>query len=317
MIARTDPAGTGLQSADGAWALRRYEEIRSRLPAASFPASSHAIDNLGDLLDEIDVFVLDGFGVLNVGQGAVPGAIERMARLRDAGKQLFVLTNGATLPKAGAVAKYQRLGFVLEADEIISSRDALARGLSSYDRGLRWGAAATPASELEQRASNAVLLSDDEEAYVDVDAFFLLSALDWNPRRQKLLEQALSERWRPVLVGNPDLVAPYEWGLSFEPGYYEHLLGDRFAASQADRLPHFYGKPFANAFEIVAERIRRGVAPERIAMVGDSLHTDILGGAVMGWRTVLITGHGLVKNLPVEQWLETTGIRPDFVASTT
>ena len=317
MIARPDPRSLGMNTADATWALQRYEEVRPRLPEATFPVSSRLIHDLGDLLDEIDVFVLDGFGVINVGQGAVPGALERMASLRAAGKQLFVLTNGATLPKAGAVAKYQRLGFDFDADEVISSRDALARGLAGYESRLRWGAAATPASELEQLVPDAVLLEDDEEAYADADAFFLLSTLDWKPDRQQLLERALSSRWRPVLVGNPDLVAPYEWGLSFEPGYYAHQIADRFADAHVDQLPRFYGKPFANAFELVAEGIRPGVPPERIAMIGDSLHTDILGGAVMGWRTVLITGHGLVKNLPVEQWIAETGIRPDFIARTT
>lgn len=309
--------GGGVKGAGGEWALRRYQEVRSRLPEAVFPVSSEAIDDVGDLLDQIDVFVLDGFGVLNVGQGAVPGAIERMKSLRDAGKQLIVLTNGATLPKTGAVAKYQRLGFEFAPDEVVSSRDALARGLTDYDAGLRWGAAATPASELGQLASHAVLLDDDERAYDQVDGFFLLSALDWNASRQQLLERALRRRWRPVLVGNPDLVAPYEWGLSFEPGYYGHWIADAFAEASDDQLPRFYGKPFANAFELVAERIRPAVAPERIAMVGDSLHTDILGGAVMGWRTVLVTDHGLLKNLSIEHWLMKTGIRPDFIARTT
>jgi hypothetical protein len=88
---------------DAVWACRRYEEIRHRLPSARFPAATRERDNLGDLLGDIDVFVLDGYGVLNVGTGAVPGAVARMAALRAAGKRLFVLTNGATYPHAQTV----------------------------------------------------------------------------------------------------------------------------------------------------------------------------------------------------------------------
>ena len=96
---------------DADWACRRYEEIRSRLPMARFPETSRRIGDLDDLIDEIDVFVLDGYGVLNVGARVVAGAPERVAILRAASKRLFVLTNGASYPAARTVERYRRLGF--------------------------------------------------------------------------------------------------------------------------------------------------------------------------------------------------------------
>ena len=58
---------------DADWACRRYEEIRARLPKARFPETSRRIGDLGDLIAEIDAFVLDGYGVLNVGARGVAG----------------------------------------------------------------------------------------------------------------------------------------------------------------------------------------------------------------------------------------------------
>jgi len=116
---------------------------------------------------------------------------------------------------------------------------------------------------------------------------------------------------RPVLVGNPDLVAPWPEKLSIEPGSYAHDLQDHEVA-----VPEFYGKPFDNAFAIVRETLQ-GIAPERIAMVGDTLHTDILGGAQTGWKTVLITGHGLLRDQDVEAAIQRSGIRPDYIVPTT
>ena len=52
-------------------------------------------------------------------------------------------------------------------------------------------------------------------------------------------------------------------------------------------------------------------------MVGDTLHTDVLGGAAAGWRTVLVTGLGLVRELDVEAAIRESGIRPDFIVETT
>ena len=114
-----------------------------------------------------------------------------------------------------------------------------------------------------------------------------------------------------MLVGNPDLVAPFSDAFTREPGLYAHALADAGVAN-----PAFFGKPFGNAFEIVKESLR-DVDPERIAMVGDTLHTDILGGAAAGWKTVLITGLGLMRDLDVEKGIATANIRPDYIVSTT
>jgi len=293
------------------WACRRYEEIRCRLPVTQFPRTSRRIRDLGDLIEEIDVFVLDGFGVLNVGQTAVPGAPERVAALRAAGKRVLVLTNGAGHPVGHSVEKYRGLGFDFPAADIVSSRDALARALAGRSE-MFWGVAAIEQSGIGELAPKAIRLLDDPADYRAVDGFVLLSAGDWNRARQDLLLGALRARPRPVLVGNPDLVAPREDGLSIEPGFYAHEIADL-----TDCAPEFFGKPFSNVFDLVRERIGPGVPQHRIAMVGDTPHTDILGGASMGWRTVLVLDHGLLKGIPAGSLDRLSDIRPDFIADTT
>ena len=296
---------------DAGWVCRRYEEIRSRLPGAQFPETSRRIRDLGDLIGEIDVFVLDGYGVLNVGARVVAGAPERVAALRAAGKRLFVLTNGASYPAARTVERYRRLGFDFAPEEIVSSRDALAKALAGRQE-LRWGFAAIEESAIGELARHGVRLGDDPDEYDDADGFVLLGTGDWNRARQDLLLGSLRARPRPVLVGNPDLVAPREDGLSIEPGFYAHEIADL-----TDCAPEFFGKPFSNVFDLVRERIGPGVPQHRIAMVGDTPHTDILGGASMGWRTVLVLDHGLLKGIPAGSLDRLSDIRPDFIADTT
>lgn len=303
--------GSAPGRADAAWACRRYEEVRPRLPGARFPGETRTVRNLGDLLDRIDVFVLDGYGVLNIGTDPVPGALARIAQLRAAGKRLLVLTNGATYPHPRTVARYTRLGYDFTATEVISSRDALARALAARERR-RWGFAATPDSGIAELAPGAMLLGDDPAAYAAAAGFVLLSTGDWTRARHELMVAALRAHRRPVLVGNPDLVAPREDGLSLEPGCYAHEIADRTGI-----MPEFFGKPFGNVFALAAERIGPEVPPRRIAMVGDTPHTDILGGAAMGWRTVLVHGHGLVKDMSLAQIAALSDIRPDFIAETT
>ena len=53
--------------------------------------------------DAVRAFVPDGLGVLNVGAGPIEGAVERVARMRAAGKRVIMLTSAATQPLLGAL----------------------------------------------------------------------------------------------------------------------------------------------------------------------------------------------------------------------
>jgi len=292
-------------------AVARYIEIASRLPTARFPERSIAAANLEAMADQVDAFVLDGFGVLNVGAEPVPGAQQSLDNLRARGKALRVLTNGATFPSSRTTEKYLNWQMNFQASEVVSSRDALAVRLSNEPVERLWGFVALAESQLDQLNVNHVLLEDDPELYDRVDGFVLLGAGAWTWQRQELLRSALSKNTRPVLVGNPDLVAPHAQAFSEEPGLFAHDLADAGLAS-----PEFFGKPFSNAFALAAETLIE-YAPDRIAMVGDTLQTDILGGAAFGWRTVLVTDHGLLRGMDVEAQIEESGIRPDFIVPTT
>lgn len=295
---------------DAARACARYEAVRARLPAARFPARAARARSLAEIAEAIDVFVLDGFGVLNVGERAVPGAVERIAALQAAGKRCVVLTNGATLPTRIARKKYDRFGFAFGPEDVVSSRDAMAAAVAARPPML-WGFAATEDAAIEEIAPGALLLGDDPEPYERAEAFALLSANAWTPARQALLLGSLKARPRPVVVGNPDLVAPREDGLSLEPGFFAHEIADATGVA-----PAFYGKPFPEVFAIAAARIGAH-DPARVAMVGDTLHTDILGGAARGWRTVLVLNHGLLRTLDADRLIGESGIVPDFVVETT
>ena len=54
----------------------------------------------------------------------------------------------------------------------------------------------------------------------------MIGSATWSEARQDRLEAALGQTPRPVLVGNPDIVAPRATGFSVEPGYYAHRLAD-------------------------------------------------------------------------------------------
>jgi len=292
-------------------AFARYEAIRPRLPTATMPEKSLSLPNLSAVADHVDGFLLDAFGVLNVGETAIPGAVARMADLRTRGKRLCVLSNAASYPRAALLAKYHRLGFDFTAEEVVSSRDAAVARLDSV-LPLRplWAAISTGADGFEDIPARVESLLDDETLLDRAEGFLFLSSIRWTPDWHAALAAALDRRPRPLIVANPDLVAPTETGLSLEPGLFAHDLIDRLGLPVV-----WFGKPFGHAFGDALHRL--DLPPARVAMVGDTLHTDVLGGAGAGMRSVLVTGHGLFAGHDAGRFIRSSGLVPDFLIPTT
>lgn len=293
---------------DAQWAFERYEQLRSRLPQATPRGAAEERVHLGELMDRFDVFVFDSFGVLNVGEKPILGAADRVRMLRDAGKRAYILTNAATAPLASLPSKYESLGFQFDMDEIVSSRAILAAALCQIKIEGRWLAIA-PDEALVQELGVPMELFDDTERDADgVGGILFMSSQTMTESAFDKLADIIRGRSLPLLVGNPDLVAPRVHGFSLEPGYYAHKLADELGA-----IPEFFGKPYPNAFDVIKKRLEPGVPHARVAMIGDTLHTDILGGAAAGFGTVLVTQHGVLKDLDVSGCISRSGISPDYI----
>ena len=292
----------------GEEAFLHYEHVRGRLPNARFENESVQARNLLEIADNFDVFVFDAYGVLNIGNTPITSSPACIEQLRKMGKTVFVLSNGASYAAEASVAKFEGLGFDFSAEEIVSSRIAAERALAEHGDNITWGAMAKADYSSGEIPQPTVKLADDPEIYDAVTGFLFLSTLDWNESRQQILDVSFKKNPRPILVANPDIVSPREDHFGMEPGYVAHRLIEKFDANT-----EFYGKPFPSVFDIVDERLDRGIDKNRICMIGDTLHTDILGGAAHGWRTILVTDHGMFKGLDAERYIERSGIVPDYI----
>ena len=294
--------------------IRIYEALRGQMPAArSVPGGPRRTSRLADILPHFDALVLDGFGVSNIGGSLIDGILDFLDEAEARGIAVMVLTNGAGQGADASWQKYRNWGLDLARAQVVSSRDSLEAAWPSLADG-RVVAALGPAARPLGVGRELTLPSDGDGLFDRATAFAFLGSAGWTEDHQQRLEQALGRGGCELLVANPDVSAPVEGGFTAEPGYWAAR-----AAQATGILPRWYGKPHGPSFDLVLDRMAahygRLFDRRRVAMIGDSLHTDILGGGAAGMQTVLLTGYGLFAAGGADDMIDACGITPDWVVA--
>jgi len=223
-----------------------------------------------------------------------------------------VVTNGASNNTFKKRDQLSDLGLEFSDDEIISSRDAAEIFLSFNQPEGPIGILGNIGNNFKIPNIDCVELEQDYSMFDQMKSFIMLGSLKWDPVWQEMLLNSLKDNPRPLFVANPDLVAPHETKFSIEPAYYISLL-----IKNGVHLPFWLGKPFPTIFEIALNRINelsgRHIPLSRIGMVGDTLHTDILGANSFGLKSILMTKYGLLRESNVGEIIKRTNIVPDYI----
>ena len=314
----TDPlAGLSIPSADSVVLddiIAMYEALRPYTPPACPPlVAPRETARLVDILPHVDALVLDGFGVINVGANRIDGIVEFFEAAAAQQVAVSVLTNGAGQGADASYAKYRDWGLPIARQQVVSSRDSLEAELPTII-GNRHVASLGPMAR-PLGVAGELTFANDPDLFERADCFAFLGSAGWNESLQSRLEAALSRGGVELLVGNPDISAPLGGAFSAEPGYWA------LRAMQATGVrPRWYGKPHHDAFDLVLARLEatkgRSFDRTRVAMVGDSLHTDVLGARAAGLQAVLLTGYGLFSEGGAHDMIRSCGIVPDWIVAT-
>ena len=290
-----------------------YESMRDFFP--KYQENNQEIilaPRLENILDNFDALLLDAFGVLNVGSSLIPGIIKTLEKARQKNITLLVVTNGASNNSFKKRDQLASLGLEFSNDEIISSRETAEIFLSFNQPKEPLGILGNFGDHLNIPNLKCIELEPDIEMFDEMNSFILLGTLQWDTIWQEILFNSLKANPRPLFVANPDLVAPQERKFSVEPAYYvSHLIKNGI------HLPFWLGKPFPTIFELAITRLNelagRNIPFSRIGMVGDTLHTDILGANSFGLKSILMTKYGLFKNIDLGSIINKTNIIPDYI----
>ncbi|HEX6840186.1 MAG TPA: HAD family hydrolase [Stellaceae bacterium] len=293
-----------LTFADAWQAYRRAETLLPAKPPAVMP---RRVADVRAIVDEFDVVALDAWGVLNLGETVIATAPAAVARLRAKGKRLAVLSNSGSRDAEISAARLGRLGFDFAAEEIITGLDLVPAALAALALPPPLGFVAGTAAARPLLTRGMLALGDDAADYDRVFGVVFLSTGAWSEARQALLQASLKRRPRPLVVANPDIASPEPQGMEAEPGWYAQRIA---AATGATIIS--CGKPFPPIYQRLAARYP-DVGPERVLCVGDTLHTDILGGRAAGYRTLLIED-GFMRGADSLALMQQSGIWPEFIA---
>lgn len=289
---------------DDVWNI--YLRCAHWYPPAPAPVTPRWVPNLLALADEADVFLFDSFGVLNRGEDIIGQAPQVIKDLRRLGKVVHVVSNNSSDDKALVHQGLLKKGFDFTLEEVTTSMDAVEPHLEDLSAPKAWGLIAGERRPLAHLTGSMLDAAVHPQGLESVDGVVFLSALRWDPQ-QPHLHSAMAQKKRPVLVGNPDVAAPVGDVLRPAPGYYVHRLWEETGV-----IPVLEGKPMPRIFELALARYP-GVAKERVLMIGDTLHTDILGARALGLKALLVES-GVLLGRDVLPYCAESGIWPDFIA---
>ena len=289
---------------DDSWA--GYLRWSHRLPPAPPPITPRRISGIGEIIDDFDAVILDNFGVLSLGPPVIPEGPAAYDCIRKAGVAVRVVSNDGSKSISAMCESHRARGYLFEESEIFAGvsllENMLERGGDGFWAAIGLAPCLIPLGGHDIRAWPGDGVNIDEASgllLLDCDDF-------WRKDFAPVLE-SFKRHPRPVIVGNPDLTAPYTDAMSLEPGYLAHQLAD-----EAGVEPVFLGKPFAPVYEL-AMRDLTHIPPERVLCVGDTLHTDVLGGRARGMKALLVET-GFTRGKDPLALAEESGIWPDFIA---
>lgn len=275
------------------------------------------IKDFREVAADYPVIFFDSYGVLRNHRGMIPGARETIEAFRRAGKTIRILTNNAARSQEGAALRLESLGLPgFSPDEIITSGMMARQYLEAKSPGGRAAYLGTEdaAEYIVQAKLRPVPISDvDLENIGDITAMVFLDdeGYDWNTDINKTIN-LLRKKSIPAIVANSDRLYPVAKNdVAVATGglarVVESILGRKFI--------HF-GKPDTQMFNYAFASIQREGNFHRrdVLMVGDTLHTDILGGNKFGIHTALVlSGNTHRKNATLE--IDSTGVIPDHICS--
>lgn len=214
--------------------------------------------------------LLDLGGVVYVGGTPLPGALEALRRLKEAGVPIRYLTNTTRTPRRAMLSKLRRMGLDVTADELFMP--ALAARQVLRHEGLSPHLLVHPA-----------LLEDFEGDWPGPDEAVVIG-----DAAEGFTYAAMNAAYRALQGGAAFLALARNRSFQDTDGELSLDAGAFVAALEyaTGRVATVLGKPSPDFFAAALESLGLGAA--QAVMVGDDAEADVAGAQAAGMRGVLV-----------------------------
>jgi glycerol-1-phosphatase len=228
--------------------------------------------------DEFDGFLVDLDGVVWIGRELVPGSVEALRALKEAGKEIVFVTNNPARPPATYARRLREAGVAAEDDRVVTAGIATAR-LTVERVGAGSGAFVIGAPAFHETCAETGLeLLDGARAH---SAAAVVVSGHRGFDYEELLTATLA------LQGGAQLFATSHDPTLPMPGGNWPGTGSILAAVEtaSGARAEIGGKPERHLFDQARALIG---SAGRLAMIGDRISSDVEGGRRAGLATILV-----------------------------
>ena len=268
------------------------------------------LNNLSDIDDHYDVFLIDLWGVIHNGIAAFDNVIPVLQSLKQKKKMVFFITNA---PRRSFVISQQLENFGIEQklyDKIISSGELTWLSIKEKYQKKNCLIIGPPRDfHLVEGLDISVV---DKDSNVDI----ILNTGPWGDddslENYTDLLDSLAKKKSHMICSNPDKTVVRGENFMICAGllaeYYEKIGGK----------VEYYGKPYKQIYEHCFNFFEK--KNTRVLAIGDSLENDIKGANALNFDSLLITDgiHREVNNnndvdkQKLDGLIKTKNIFPDF-----
>jgi HAD superfamily hydrolase (TIGR01457 family) len=232
-------------------------------------------------------YLFDLDGTLYRGDEVIPGAVEKVRELAEAGAIVRYVTNNSTQTPEFFAQKLTRMGFPCTPEQVISSAVGTARYL--VEHGVPNAFVVGESGLVSILEEHGVRVTTDEHPAAVVVGLCRTFTYDlMNEAMRRIRAGAL------FVATNPDATFPQAGGV-LTPGAGSVVAAIR-ACSETE--PVVIGKP--KPYLIQASMEDAGLRPEETLVIGDRVDTDIESGTACGCPTFLVLT-GVAHELPPGQ----------------
>ncbi len=255
------------------------------------------------LLRTCDGFVFDVDGVICRGEMLIPQANEAIERLRRGGKRVIFISNNSTKSREEYIAKFQRLGIPVTAEDLVLSTFATARYVADTWPSAKVYMMGAPGLRRELELADLELVDDPLAATAVVIGSVFNGQGELTADNGSRITGALRALYHAeakFIATNPDRIFPATDGVVPGTGAMIGAL-----SYMVDRQPDaIIGKPSPYIVKIALDRI--DLEGQHCAIVGD-MDTDMLAGEKMGMTKIFVRSGAMN-----EEKLRSLGIQPDY-----